>query len=255
MKKTVFYFMIPLLVVSLCISCTVQEKDPLGLLAELDKEAPLNQLTEKEKQLGWVLLSDGQSFNNWHGYNMDKAPDCWIIEEGAYKVLTEGGEESNKGLVSDKIYKSFALHLEFKVDTASNSGIIYQVLEDPKYHYPYETGPEFQVIDHDNWPDPLEDWQICGANYAMYAPKVRPFKPVGEWNQAMLVVKGNKVTQILNGEVVVEYEKYSDEWNELRNSGKWVDYPDWGNFDEGHVALQNHSTVVWYRDIKIKELF
>ncbi|MBL7111050.1 MAG: DUF1080 domain-containing protein [Bacteroidales bacterium] len=132
--------------------------------------------------------------------------------------------------------------------------ILTNIAEDPKYTYPYETGPEFQVIDHENWPDPLEDWQICGANYAMYPPKVKPFKPAGEWNQLFLLVYGNKVTQVLNGEVVVEYEKYSEEWMELRNSGKWSDFPDWGKFDEGHIALQNHSTIVWYRDIKLKEL-
>jgi len=52
----------------------------------------------------------------------------------------------------------------------------------------------------------------------------------------------------------VEYEKYSDEWNKLRNSGKWSEYPDYGKFDKGHIALQNHGTKVWYRNIKIKEL-
>ena len=254
MKKTVFNYLLLCLLLSCCTSGTDKDPDALTLMSELDKDAPLNQLTVTEKEQGWKLLSDGESFTNWHGYNMDAAPDCWLIDEGAFKVLAEGGEESNKGLVSDKVYKNFALSLEFKVDTAANSGIIYQVAEDPKYTYPYETGPEFQVIDHENWPDSLEDWQICGANYAMYPPKVKPFKPAGEWNQLFLLVYGNKVTQVLNGEVVVEYEKYSDEWMELRNSGKWSDFPDWGKFDEGHIALQNHSTIVWYRDIKLKEL-
>ena len=254
MKKAVINYMLLCLLLSCCTPGTVQDPDALSLLAELDKEAPVNQLTGKEKKLGWKLLSDGKSYNNWHGYNMDEAPDCWAIEDGAFKVLTEGGEESNLGLVTDSVYKNFALALEFKLDTAANSGIIYQVAEDPKYTYAYETGPEFQVIDHENWPDTLEDWQICGANYAMYPPRVRPFKPVGEWNQLFLMVNGNKVTQILNGEVVVEYEKYSEEWMKLRNSGKWTDYPDYGKFDEGHIALQNHSTTVWYRNIKLKEL-
>jgi hypothetical protein len=254
MKKAVINYMLSCLLLSCCTPGTVQDPDALSLLAELDKEAPVNQLTGKEKKLGWKLLSDGKSYNHWHGYNMDEAPDCWAIEDGAFKVLTKGGEESNLGLVTDSVYKNFALALEFKLDTAANSGIIYQVAEDPKYTYAYETGPEFQVIDHENWPDTLEDWQICGANYAMYPPRVRPFKPVGEWNQLFLMVNGNKVTQILNGEVVVEYEKYSEEWMKLRNSGKWTDYPDYGKFDEGHIALQNHSTTVWYRNIKLKEL-
>jgi hypothetical protein len=253
MKKTVFNYM-PLCFLLSCTPGAVQNPDALSLLAELDKEAPMNQLTKKEKKLGWELMSDGNSFTNWHGYNMDGVPDCWIIEEGAFKVLTEGGEESNKGLVTDKVYIDFALALEFKVDIGANSGIIFQVAEDPKYTYAYETGPEYQVIDHENWPDTLPDLQICGANYAMYPPKVKPFKPAGEWNQAFLMVKDNKVTQILNGEVVVEYEKYSEEWMKLRNSGKWSNFPDYGKYDEGHITLQNHSTTVWYRSIKLKEL-
>jgi len=145
------------LLLSCCTSGKVQNPDALSLLAELDKEAGMNRLTRKEKKQGWMLFSDGKSFDNWHGFNMDEVPDCWIIEDGAFKVLTEGGEESNKGLVTDKVYKEFALSLEFKVEKAANSG-------------------------------------------------------------------------------------------------KWTDYPDYGKYDEGHIVLQNHSTTVWYRNIKLKEL-
>ncbi len=254
MKNAVISYILLCLLLSCSNRGIVQNPDALSLLAELDKKTPVNQLSKKEKKQGWMLFSDGNSFNNWHGFNMDEVPDCWIIEEGAFKVLTQGGEESNKGLVTDKVYKDFALALEFKVDKASNSGILYQVSEDPKYTYAYETGPEYQVIDHEGWPDKLTDYQICGANYAMYAPKTKPFKPAGEWNQAFLMVKGNKVTQILNGEIVVEYEKYSEEWMKLRNDGKWSNFPDYGKYDEGHIVLQNHSTTVWYRNIKLKEL-
>jgi hypothetical protein len=96
------------------------------------------------------------------------------------------------------------LSVDFKLTKGANSGIIYQIKEDPKYKFPFETGPEFQIIDHEGWPDPLEDWQILGANYAMYPPVARPYKAVGEWSHALLVVDGNHVTQILNGQLVVE---------------------------------------------------
>ncbi len=218
-----------------------------------DPNAKPNTLTNKEKRAGWQLLFDGKSTSGWHGYNLPGFPDCWTIEDEAFTMTTEGGGES-QDIITDKVYKSFAFSAEFKLTKGANSGIIFQVMEDPKYKFPYETGPEFQVIDHENWPDPLEDWQICGANYAMYPPKARPFKPLGEWNHILLVVDGDHVTQILNGALVVEYVKKSDEWNKLRNSGKWTGFPDWGNFDEGHVSLQNHGTKVWYRNIKIKEL-
>ncbi len=58
----------------------------------------------------------------------------------------------------------------------------------------------------------------------------------------LLVVNGNNVTQILNGKVVVEYEKYSNEWKKLRDRGKWLGYPDYGKYSEGHISLQNHGT-------------
>jgi hypothetical protein len=101
----------------------------------------------------------------------------------------------------------------------------------------------------------MKDWQIMGANYAMHPPVNEPFKEVGEWNRLFLVVIDNKVTQMLNGEIVVEYEKYSDDYNKRRNSGKWERFPDWGKFDEGYIALQNHGTKVWFNDIKLKKLY
>ena len=150
------------------ISCAPQEKQtPLALYAELDENAPVNTLTEKEKGSSWELLFNGTDFTGWHGYNMDTIPDCWIIEDQALTMTTVGGAES-QDIITDKKYRNFAFAAEFKLTEAANSGIIFQVEEDSKYQFPYETGPEFQVIDHENWPDSLADWQICGANYAMY---------------------------------------------------------------------------------------
>jgi hypothetical protein len=88
----------------------------------------------------------------------------------------------------------------------------------------------------------------------MYAAKAQPFNPAGEWNRLLLVVKGNNVTHWINGVELVSYEKYSDEWKQLRDSGKWADFPDYGKFDEGHISLQNHGSKLSFRNIKIKLL-
>lgn len=242
------------LMTSVMISCTSKVKnDALSLYSELDKSAAPNTLTEREKAKGWQLMFDGTNTSNWRGYNMSGFPDCWKVEDGCLTMTTEGGAES-QDIITDKIYKSFALSIEYKVAQGSNSGIIYQIAEDPKYKFPYETGPEVQIIDHVTFPAKLEDWQSCGANYAMYPPMKKPYKPIGEWNHLLLVVNGNHVTHILNGEVIVEFEKNSEEWIKLRNSGKWSDYPDYGKYDEGHISLQNHGSKVWFRSIKLKEL-
>ena len=223
-------------------------------MEQLDSDAALNELTYAEKKEGWNLLFDGESLDGWRGFNLENAPECWRVEDGVLKIINAGGAESAEGIITDKKYKSFALSLEFKLTTAANSGILYHVGENSKYTYAYETGTEYQLIDQDGWPDPLEDWQITGANYAMHPPKTKPYKTVGEWNHALLIVDGNKVTHVLNGEVIIEFEKYSDEWKKLRDSGKWSDFPDYGKFNEGHICLQNHGTIVHFKNIKIKKL-
>ena len=255
MKQITFFFSFITFV--MLYSCQPKQKpittDPEILLAEIDKNAFVNTLTASETENGWQLLFNGADFTGWHGYNMTGIPDCWVIADNSLTMTTVGGAES-QDIITDKVYRNFAFSAEFKVDSAANSGIIFQIKEDTIYKFPYETGPEFQVIDQENWPDSLADWQISGANYAMHTPKVRPYKPVGEWNTALIVVDGNKVTYYLNGEMTVQYEKYSDDWNSLRGSGKWANFPDYGKYDEGNISLQNHGSRVWYRNVKIKEL-
>jgi hypothetical protein len=238
----------------LVLSCgSTSTKNPVSLYSELDRNLSPNTLGKNEKKNGWELLFNGTTSEGWHGYNLTGFPDCWIIQDGAFTMTSEGKSE-NQDIITNKKYRNFAFSVDFKLTKGANSGIIFQVAEDKKYKFPYETGPEYQIIDQDNWPDPLEDWQICGANYAMYPPMSKPCKPVGEWNHLLLVVDGNNVSQILNGEIVVKYVKNSEEWINLRKSGKWAKYPDYGIYDEGFISLQNHGTKVWYQNIKLKEL-
>ncbi|GHT67643.1 glycosyl hydrolase [Bacteroidia bacterium] len=254
MKRMLMYFSVAVLLISL-FSCNKDKVSASKLYAEIDLSAAPNTLTEKEKQAGWQLLFDGKTFSGWHGYNMQGIPDVWAIEDGTLTMGETGGHES-QDIITDKLYRNFALTVEYKLSKASNSGVVFQVKEDTLYEFPYETGPEFQLIDQENfpWPTPLEDWQIHGANYAMYPPQAAPYHPVNEWNRLLLVVDGNHVTQLINGIETVSYDKYSEDWTKLRNSGKWADFPDYGKFDEGNISLQNHGTKLWYRNVKIKQL-
>ena len=244
---------------AIVLSCgKVDKNDPVALFADVTMNKTPNTLTSSEKRHGWTLLFDGKTTNGWHGYNLKTFPDCWTIEDACLTMNTTGSKESQDIITNDK-YRDFVLSLEYKMTEACNSGVIFQVAEDTMYKFPYETGPEFQIIDQEGWDKKndtlkLQDWQINGANYAMYPPMAKPYKPVGEWNQLFLYVKGNDVTQILNGVVVVKYTKKSEEWMKLRNSGKWQAYPDWGKYDEGFISLQNHGTKVWFRNIKLMKL-
>jgi len=52
----------------------------------------------------------------------------------------------------------------------------------------------------------------------------------------------------------VSFDKFTPEWEVLRNSGKWTDYPDYGKANMGYLALQDHGSGVWFKAVKIRSL-
>ena len=216
-----------------------------------------NVLTEKEKTAAWKLLFDGKSLSGWHGYN-GQSTKSWTVEDCAAKsVGTEGnyGSDLRADLVTDKQYENFELSIDWKASKGGNSGVMYGVVEEPKYKAAWMTGPEYQFIDDVGFPQKLEEWQKAGANYAMHLPNNKKhLKPVGEWNNTRILVKGPHVEHWLNGEKILEFERWNDDWNKLRNSGKWKEAPDYGLAKAGHIVLQDHGSVFWFRNMKIREL-
>jgi hypothetical protein len=218
------------------------------------KPAPENHntLSEMEKEEGWSLLFDGVSMDQWRTYLSDSLYG-WVVEDGAMKALGQGGDIGGD-VITRKQYENFDLKLEWKISDGGNSGILFMVHEDTAYRAVYETGPEYQLLDDAGYPDPLEDWQLCAANYAMHVAVNKQLKPAGEWNTARIIKDGSHVEHWLNGRKVVEYELWTEDWEARVAAGKWKDYPGYGRFPKGHISLQDHGDEVWFRDIKIREL-
>ena len=82
----------------------------------------------------------------------------------------------------------------------------------------------------------------------------KKLKAVGEWNSSRIVFNKGKVSHYLNGALIVSFDKFTPQWEALRNSGKWSDYPDYGKANKGHLALQDHGSGVWFREVKVKDL-
>jgi hypothetical protein len=221
-----------------------------------DPCAGVNVLSDAERAEGWTLLFDGKSLAGWHGYN-GGALESWTIEDCAMKsVGTEGnyGSDMRVDLVTDREYTNFELRLDWKVTEGGNSGIMYGVIEDPKYDAAWKTGPEYQLVDDAGFPEGLEEWQKAAANYAMHSAAAnKPLNPVGEWNTSRLVVHDNHVEHWLNGAKVVEFTRWNDEWEKLKNAGKWQDAPDYGSAATGHIVIQDHGSVFWFRNVKLRQ--
>ena len=204
---------------------------------------------------GWIWLFDGTSTDGWRGFNSEKLPESWVIEEGSLKSLGTGGDIGGDIVYSAREFENFELYIEWKISTAGNSGILYHVQEGEKFEAPYETGPEYQLLDDIGYPDPLEDWQKLAADYAMYvAPADKPIKPAGEWNNSRIIFTPDNVTYFLNGTKVVEFVPWSEDWHKRRNEGKWKDFNDYGKAKSGLIGLQDHGSFIWFKNIKIKEL-
>jgi len=117
----------------------------------------------------WTSLFDGKTLSGWHSFNKKGEVKNWTVVDGALVCLGAAEGDTGGDIVTDKQYANFELSWDWKIDKGSNSGVIYHVVEDPKYHATYETGPEYQIIDDNGWPDKLQDWQknrlrLCHAS-------------------------------------------------------------------------------------------
>jgi len=215
------------------------------------KDTVVNQLSPDEKAAGWNLLFDGQTLNGWRGYQ-NKPITAWDVEDGTLHCNGHKKDAPATDLITDKEYTDFELSIQWKISPASNSGIMFHVIE--KYPHTFYSGPEYQIIDDKGWPGTLEPWQHTGCNYAMQVPDTIPVNPVGEWNTTKIVVHGAHVEHWLNGMKILEYELWSPEWKKQKAAGKWKDAAGYGMSKTGHIALQYHGGDVWFRNIKLKEL-
>lgn len=214
-----------------------------------------NVLTEEEKAAGWQLLFNGTDLTGWRDYNGDSLTAPWFVEDGMIQAKGEGADEHGY-IVTDKLYENFELAWDWKIADGGNSGVLYHVVENPKFAVPYVTGPEYQLIDNLGFPDPLEEWQKTAADYAMYVPDSAKLiiKPAGEWNTSKIVFDNGHVEHWLNGEKVVEFEAWTDDWFARKHSGKWENAPEYGLARKGVICLQDHGSAAWFRNVKIKEL-
>ena len=112
---------------------------------------------------------------------------------------------------------------------------------------------EMQLLDDINFNDkaPIRS---AGSLYDLIIPENKKLKPIGEYNQARLVVNGNHVEHWLNGNKVVEYEMNSEKMDQLLKVSKFKNNPNYGKSPNGLVMFQHHGQKVSFKNIKIREL-
>ena len=200
----------------------------------------------------WDILFDGSSLDAWRGFKQDSVGPGWVIQDGNLVSLGAGSDLSGD-IITRKTYEDFELTLDWAISEGGNSGIFFHVLEGD-HPTTYATGPEYQLIDDIGFPQKLEEWQKTGANYAMHNASDKRLKPVGEFNSSRIIVHNGRVQHYLNGDLIVDYQLWTDDWKARKNSGKWDAYPYYGLARNGHIGLQDHGSVIKFRNIKVRDL-
>ncbi len=227
----------------------------------------VNRLSDYEKRHGWRLLWDGKSTTGWRGAKLEEFPRSgWTIADGVLTVeKTDGGEATGPGdIVTLQSFANFELELEFRLTEGANSGIKYFVDPGLNLGPGSAIGCEFQILDDERHPDAkqgVEGNRTLGSLYDLItaenlstAGRAKQFKGIGAWNQARIVSVDGRVEHWLNNEKVIEYDRRSQMFRALVAYSKYRVWPNFGQWPEGRILLQDHGDEVSFRSIKVREL-
>ena len=226
----------------------------------------LNQLTDYEVRQGWRLLWDGKTTSGWRGAKLDHFPAAgWDMEDGVLSVeRTDGGESTGPGdIVTLESFGNFELEFEFLMSEGANSGVKYFVDPDLNLGAGSAIGCEFQILDDAVHPDAKEGvngnrtlgslYDLITAENLSTEGRAKQFKGIGQWNQGRIVSHNGHVEHWLNNEKVVEYDRFSQMFRALVAYSKYQVWPNFCEWPEGRILLQDHGDAVSYRNIKVRE--
>lgn len=207
-----------------------------------------NQLTEQERNDGWLLLFNGQDHSGWKCNN--GKPVATPIEEGALVPYKSGGYV----IIHERKFGDFILRCDVKWEAARcNSGIFFRI-EDP--HNPVHTGFEVQVMSGSG-----TSKHDFGAIYDLAANSKNMGYDTGEWNSVEIKCQGPQLEVSVNGESVAQLN--CDEFVEpglcpdgkphkFKLNGEPRAVKDFARV--GYLGFQDHGQKVWYKNVKLLEL-
>lgn len=109
----------------------------------------------------------------------------WEVVDGVLRNRKSGGN-----LATERTFRDFKLHLEFRHPPASNSGV-------------YLRGRYEVQIEDARGPGAEPDAGVIGAVYGFLAPSRIAARPAGEWQTLDITLVGRMVTVVLNGDTVI----------------------------------------------------
>lgn len=245
---------------------------------------------------GFTALFNGKDLSGWYGWTTQDPNDLWSMspdDRAKYKKQSiEGGLLNKKGepinehinahwkvvdgelvndghghyLTTDKDYDDFELRLEYKALPDGDSGVYLRGI------------PQVQIWDATKG-DPRGLGQDKGSgglwNNSKGSPGKDPLKkmdkPFGEWNSLKMTMIGERVSVVLNGEIVVDNAVLENFFANQKSGyvayGKPSEQSIEGDvkklmngfmrdpaFPKGPIQLQTHGSEIRWRNVFIREI-
>jgi hypothetical protein len=191
-----------------------------------------------DKDKGFVSIFNGKDFDGWAG-----PTENYEVKDGA--ILCKAGKGGT--IHTKQEYSDFEVKLEFKLPPGGNNGLAIR--------YPGEGDTayvgmcELQILDDTaEQYKTLDPRQYCGSIYGVVPAERGHLKPLGEWNDEHVIVKGSTIKVFLNGAKVIDAD-VSTVKEFMHNS------PHPGlTRTKGSFGFAGHSDPVQFRNIRIKPL-
>ena len=206
-----------------------------------------NQLSEAEKQQGWILLFNGKTLDGW--VTSQQKPSQRPIEEESINPHKSG----HYMMIHEKKWENFVLRLDFKISKGCNSGIFFRTssLQPRPGKDVGFNGIEIAIDD-----TTTAGYHDTGAIYDLVKPSVNAMKPAGQWNQLKLTCNRSRISVSINGKRVsrMDTERFSEPNKRPDGSGHKFDVVYKSHPRLGYIGLQDHGADCWYKNIKLKVL-
>jgi len=225
----------------------------------------------------WIYPFQKDQIKYWRGYNQDIFPATWYLNDEVMSFRPKIDKMSGDDIVfTFAEFENFELYIEWKIYKGGNSGILYHVKEDKDFPA-HLVGQEYQIIDDKDYlkmnfgenlkpwydymnkielypTDELHELQKTGALYAMYPAKNKNLNHVGDWNSSRIIITNEKAKFYLNGEEVLSFIPWSNDWDDKISQTKNFLGTPFGSVKSGYICLQEHGSPVFFRNMKIRKL-
>lgn len=147
------------------------------------RRAPALKRSQPPKWGTPVKLFNGKDLTGWHVDN-PKATKTWTVQHGDLISPGNGPE-----LINNSKFEDFKLHIEFKCDENSNSGVYLR----GRYEVQVETDSVDEPPSHHT-----------GGIYGFLAPTPELPRSPGKWQSFDITLIGRMVTVIQNGQTIID---------------------------------------------------